>query len=59
MATVPPMSGRVDFREDEVRLLEKGAAGRASLLKERVADMDQLGNAIRERSTLPPAQFDL
>jgi len=53
------MSGRVDFREDEVRLLEKGAAGRASLLKERVADMDQLGNAIRERSTLPPAQFDL
>jgi DNA-binding NarL/FixJ family response regulator len=34
--------------EYALALLEKGAAGRAYLLKERVADMDQLANAIRE-----------
>ena len=31
-----------------LRLLERGAAGRSYLLKERVADLDQLLNAIRE-----------
>ena len=34
--------------EYALALLEKGAAGRAYLLKERVADLDQLVNAIRE-----------
>jgi DNA-binding NarL/FixJ family response regulator len=34
--------------EYAVALLDKGAAGRAYLLKERVTDLDQLGNAIRE-----------
>ena len=34
--------------EYALTLLEKGAAGRAYLLKERVSDIDQLVNAIRE-----------
>ncbi len=34
--------------EYAVALLDKGAAGRAYLLKERVSDLDQLVNAIRE-----------
>ncbi|TMG45199.1 MAG: response regulator transcription factor [Chloroflexi bacterium] len=34
--------------EYALSLLEKGAAGRAYLLKERVSDIDQLVNAIRE-----------
>lgn len=34
--------------EYALALLEKGAAGRAYLLKERVSDMEQLTNAIRE-----------
>ena len=34
--------------EYALALLEKGAAGRAYLLKERVADLDQLANAIRQ-----------
>jgi len=34
--------------EYALALLEKGAAGRAYLLKERVSDIDQLVNAIRE-----------
>lgn len=34
--------------EYALALLEKGAAGRAYLLKERVSDLDQLVNAIRE-----------
>jgi len=38
------------FAEPEyaLMLLEKGAAGRAYLLKERVSDIDQLVNAVRE-----------
>ena len=34
--------------EYALALLEKGAAGRAYLLKERVSDLDQLANAIRQ-----------
>jgi DNA-binding NarL/FixJ family response regulator len=34
--------------EYAVALLDKGASGRAYLLKERVTDLDQLANAIRE-----------
>ena len=34
--------------EYALALLDKGAAGRAYLLKERVSDLDQLANAIRE-----------
>src|SRR6266566_6989803 len=34
--------------EYALALLDKGAAGRAYLLKERVSDLDQLVNAIRE-----------
>src|SRR5229473_4155718 len=34
--------------EYALALLDKGAAGRAYLLKERVTDLDQLANAIRE-----------
>ena len=34
--------------EYALALLDKGAAGRAYLLKERIADLDQLVNAIRE-----------
>lgn len=33
--------------EYALALLDKGAAGRAYLLKERVSDLDQLANAIR------------
>jgi DNA-binding NarL/FixJ family response regulator len=36
--------------EYALALLDKGAAGRAYLLKERVTDLDQLANAIREVS---------
>jgi DNA-binding NarL/FixJ family response regulator len=40
------------FAEPEyaLMLLERGAAGRAYLLKERVSDIDQLVNAVREVS---------
>jgi len=34
--------------EYALALLDKGAAGRAYLLKERVTDLEQLANAIRE-----------